>query len=245
MGKRGQVTVEGALVRRYVRMPARKLSAGQARRLIEAREKQRRALEMKKGEATYEEIAQALGYADPSGARKAVRAAIDRIGIEEAKDVVAMDLMRLAEYQKLLTIQLRTKGDLSVIPTLMQVMRERRVLVGWSPETWEEEQRKGKGITNNGVMVIQGSSSSDFVKGMMEAVGIDPNSEEAKKRLALVRSQEKKEQTGEFAISGPNPNQVLMERMASSALNENTGALEGSITLGRELEEKSIEDDTQ
>lgn len=218
MKKKGSLTPKGKLVRRYVRVPARKLSAEMTEKLIKARERQAQALDLKRAGATFEEIAKTLGYSHRSAARQAVLAAIDRIGIEPAIDVVAMDLMRLDEFQKRLTNAMR-QGDLSVIPTLMSVMRERRILVGWTPETWEEEQRKGKGIQNNGVMVIQGGSEN-FIAGMMKAVGIDPNGPEAQKELARVRSMEEKDGVGEFAVTGPTPSQILAQRSADSALNQ-------------------------
>ncbi|MFE9742990.1 hypothetical protein [Streptomyces sp. NPDC006477] len=222
MAKKGSLTPAGRLVKRYVRVPARRLSPAMTEQLIKTRERQAQALELKKAGATYEEIAKALGYTHRSSARQAVKAAIDRIGLEPAKEVVTMDLMRLDEMQKRLTAAMRA-GDISVIGMLMNVMRERRALVGWTPESWAEEQRKGEGVTNNGVMVIQsGGHSEDFIKGLMQAVGVDPSSEEAQKRLAIVRSQEEKAGTGEFALTGPKPNELWAQQMASSALNDKT-----------------------
>lgn len=218
MAKRGGLTPHGKLVRRYVRVPARKLTAEMTEKLIQTRERQAQALDLRRAGATFDEIARVLKYSHRSAARQAVMSAIERIGIEPAVDVVAMDLMRLDEFQKRLTDAMR-KGDLGVIPTLMNVMRERRALVGWSPETWEEEQRKGKGIQNNGVMVIQGGSVP-FIEGMMKAVGLDPKSPEAQRELARVRSEEEKAGTGEFAINGPTPSQILASRSADSALNQ-------------------------
>lgn len=215
MPKKGSMTPAGKLVRRYVRIPARRLSPEMTQKLIATREKHAQALELKKAGATYEEIAKALGYKSASGAEYAVKSAVDRIGIESAVDVVAMDLMRLDEFQKRLTAALRA-GDIGVIPTLMAVMRERRGLVGWTPDSWAEEQRKGQGVTNNGVMVIQGDSSPKFIEGMMLAVGIDPKSPEAQKHLARVRLDEEKAGSGEFAIAAPRIND---EAMANSALN--------------------------
>lgn len=251
MPKKGSLTPAGRLERRYVRVPARRLSPAMTEKLIQARERQAQALELKKAGATYEEIAKALGYTHRSSARAAVKAAIDRIGLEPAKDVVVMDLMRLDEMQKRLTAAMRA-GDLAAIPMLMNVMRERRSLVGWTPDSWAEEQRKGAGVTNNGVMVINGGSE-DFVKGMMEAVGVDPNSPEAQKRLAMIRAQEKENKTGEFAITGPKPNELVMAA-ASSALNENPGitdtikklmAQPGEVVQGEVVRSVATEEDIE
>jgi hypothetical protein len=217
MAKKGSLTPTGRLVKRYVRIPARRLSAEMTDKLIRTRERQAQALDLKKAGATYEEIAKALGYSHRSSARQAVKAAIERIGIEPAKEVVEVDLMRLDEFQKRLTNAMR-QGDLGVIPSLMAVMRERRALLGWTSETWAEEQRKGQGVVNNGVMVINGGQAS-FIEGMMHAIGIDPNSEEAKKHLARVRLEEEKAGNGEFAVPAARKNDAMMQRAAESAMN--------------------------
>lgn len=223
--------------RRFVRLPARSLNPEQLDKQVKYREDTRKALQLRQDGATYREIADAMGWKSASTAQSRVKKALDEIILEPAKELIVVDLIRLDEFQKRLTAQMR-KGDISVIPTLMSVMRERRVLVGWSPETWVEEQRKGEGITNNGVMVIQGSSSPEFIEGMMQAIGIDPKSEEAQKHLARVRKEEEKAGSGEFAIAAPRPNELVMQNMADSALNTNEGnVIQGEIVR---LEEKEV-----
>lgn len=54
---------------------------------IEVNEKYRRALEMRKAGATFQQIADAEGYADRSGAKRAVMAALDKTLREPAEDV--------------------------------------------------------------------------------------------------------------------------------------------------------------
>lgn len=216
---RNRTKLPGKRVRRFVRLPARSLTTEQLRKVVEEKEKTRKALQLRQDGATYREIATAMQWKSASTAQARVKKALEEILLEPAKELIMMDMQRLDEFQKRLTNAMRN-GDISVIPTLMSVMRERRALMGWTPESWSEEQRKGQGIQNNGVMVIQGGSEN-FIAGMMRAVGIDPNGPEAQKELARVRSMEEKEGVGEFAVTGPTPSQILAQRNgADSALNQ-------------------------
>lgn len=62
---------------------------------ISATERQRRALEFRKGGATYDLIARELGYATPSGAAKAVKTALRRTIQEPADEVRQLEIARL------------------------------------------------------------------------------------------------------------------------------------------------------
>lgn len=189
MPGRGTTTIPGRLVRRVVRTPGRQLSPAQTAKAIAAAERRAQALELRKAGATYQEIANALGYANPSGAEKAVKRAIDLLGMEAAKDVVLMDLARLDEFQKRCTAELRNKGDLSQIDRIMRIMQMRHNLLGVTSDSYRDAVAKqaGTSITNNGVMVIQGSEV-DFVKGMMRTVGVDPDAPENVKRLKALEA---------------------------------------------------------
>jgi hypothetical protein len=207
-GKRTKMP--GKLVRRYVRLPARSLTPEQLDKQVKYREDTAKALQLRQDGATYREIATFMGWKSPATAQSRVKKALEEIILEPAKEVIMTDMLRLDEFQKRLTNAMR-QGDLGVIPTLMNVMRERRSLLGWTEETWAEEQRKGQGVTNNGVMVINGGQAS-FIEGMMQAIGIDPNSPEAKKHLDRVRLEEEKAGSGEFAVPAPRVNDVMMQR---------------------------------
>jgi hypothetical protein len=61
---------------------------------ITVAEKQRRALELRKAGATFEMIADSLGYASPTGAAKAVKTAIHNIIKEPAEEVRDMEVAR-------------------------------------------------------------------------------------------------------------------------------------------------------
>jgi transcriptional regulator len=62
---------------------------------INARERQGKALEMRKAGYTYQVIADNLGYYDRAAAEKAVRRALERITEEPAKEVLKLELERL------------------------------------------------------------------------------------------------------------------------------------------------------
>lgn len=232
----GRTKLPGKRVRRYVRLPARSLTPEQLAKQKKYREDTAKALQLRADGATYREIAAAMQWKSASTAQARVKKALEEVLLEPAKEVIMTDLLRLDEFQKRLTAAMRA-GDIGVIPTIMSVMRERRGLLGWTPETWAEEQRKGQGVTNNGVMVINGGQAS-FIEGMMHAIGIDPNSPEAKAHLERVRLEEEKEGKGEFAAQEARPNEVLMQA-ANSALNMNTG---GAVPIENIVEAEIVED---
>lgn len=64
-------------------------------RRIEAVERARKALELRIRGADFEGIAKALGYADRSGAYRAVKAALDRVPAHDAKELRRINLERL------------------------------------------------------------------------------------------------------------------------------------------------------
>lgn len=62
---------------------------------IAVTEKQAKALEMRKGGATFREIAEELGYASPSGSFEAVKSALDKTLHEPAEDLRKLELERI------------------------------------------------------------------------------------------------------------------------------------------------------
>jgi hypothetical protein len=151
----------------------------------ELHERQFKALQLRQSGAQYRDIAGALGYSGPGAAKNAVAAALGRLEIEAAKDVVALDLTRLDEYQMRCTAALRNNGDLGQIDRLMRIMEMRYKLLGVSDETMRQLQADhGIHTTTNiqgGVQVImpRADAEEEFVRKMMLAVGIDPDSKEA------------------------------------------------------------------
>lgn len=107
---------------------ARGESSTSPRRLA-AVERQAEALQLRKQGQSYDEIAEALGYADKTGAYKAVKAALGAIlapAVEELRDVEgqALDVAQEAIWGKVL------KGDLSAINTFLRISERRSRLFG-------------------------------------------------------------------------------------------------------------------
>ncbi len=92
------------------------------------REKQRRALELRKGGATYEQIATALKMpGGKSGARKLVARAIQDIIAEPAADVLALELERL---DALLMAHWEQRGDPRSARIILDLMARRARYLG-------------------------------------------------------------------------------------------------------------------
>lgn len=158
--------------------------------LQEAHQRQQHALELRMTGMTYVKIAEQLGYSNPSSAKHAVDSVINRTEREASAEVVSLDLARLDEYQMRCTHALRNNGDLGQIDRLMRIMEMRYRLLGVSDETIKLMQ-KDHGIggsvttTNNMVMHVHASpeTEEEFIKKMMEATGVNPNSKQAKRLI--------------------------------------------------------------
>lgn len=248
-GVQGSTTVPGALVKRYVRLPSRKLSPKTLARLVAARERQDKALNLRKAGATYPDIAKSLGYKSASGAKAAVESAIDRLGLEAAKDVVTLDLARLDEMQMRLMAAFRN-NDFRVTGQILQIMQMRQNLLGITTDTYREEQAKSANVsvTNNALMVVNGSES-DYVRAMMSAVGMDVNSPDAKKYLALM--EQGNTQTGNSTPAAlpqgggtpPDAQQGAAQNTDSPLPSANSSYIVGEV-ITRSIEEAmAVQDD--
>ncbi len=68
-------------------------------RMLEAREREKQALSMRRAGATYLQIADTLGYGNPSNAHRAVFRALDRVPLENAHQLRMMECLRLDALQ--------------------------------------------------------------------------------------------------------------------------------------------------
>ena len=98
-------------------------------RRLEAVDKQRRALELRKAGVGFERIATELGYQGPSGAYNAVMAALDKTLREPADKVRSMELERLDAVSIRMYQQAR-EGNLGAIDRLLRLMERRARLLG-------------------------------------------------------------------------------------------------------------------
>lgn len=239
--KLGSSRAPEVLVRRWIRVPARRLTPAMQARLIATRERQAQALELRKAGLTYQEIADALKFSNASGASRAVRSAIDRLGLEAAKDVVVMDLARLDEYMKRCTAQLRQHNDLSQIDRLLRIMDKKHQILGITTDTFREEQAKqaNSSVTNNAIMVVQGGQS-DFVKEMMRAVGMNVNSPEAIAYLQSLPAEENSTPALPPGSTEPAPSGKTHDITSDSAAHK--GGYDPKVLVGEILESRTVED---
>lgn len=98
-------------------------------RRIEAVERQRQAVELRKAGASFRQIAEQLGYSSAGGAYKAVMTALRKTLREPADEMRGLELDRL----DMLTFALWSEaqqGNLGAIDRLLRVMERRAKLLG-------------------------------------------------------------------------------------------------------------------
>jgi hypothetical protein len=151
-------------------------------------------MELRIAGLTYQQIADELGYTTPGAAKKAADKAIQRQELDLAKEVVRLDLQRLDDYQQRCTAVLRTKNDLTQIDRLLRIQDQRYRLLGVAPsdiQALREERGMGTQINMGGVQIIQVGHNDEqgFVRSMMQAAGVDIESDEAKEYLSRVETE--------------------------------------------------------
>lgn len=116
-------------------------------RRANAAERQRQALELRKAGAGYQQIADKLGFASPSGAHKAVLSAIRKTLQEPADDVRKLEVERLDKYLLALAPQI-ANGNQGAIDRALRIQERRARLLGLDApakveiKDWREEARK-------------------------------------------------------------------------------------------------------
>ena len=155
------------------------------------------ALELRMAGTSYAQIAKALELPDASVAKRLVDKGTSGVIVDAAKEVITMDLARIDEMQMRSMHALRTNGDLNQIHTVLRLMEWRYKLLGISDETvraLQSEHGVTTNITNNKnqVMVVQAAPETEeqFIAKMMRAVGVDPDSKEAKEYIKQHQSDE-------------------------------------------------------
>lgn len=98
-------------------------------RELEANEKQRQALELRKGGVSYAAIATRLGYRGASGAWHAVRAALRKTLQEPADELRQLELERLDGMLLGIAPQV-SRGNFGAIDRALKIMERRARLLG-------------------------------------------------------------------------------------------------------------------
>lgn len=106
-------------------------------RRIEAIERQKQALDLRKAGATYDAIAKKLEYANGSGAEHAVKAALKATIQDSADDVRRMELERLDALLLQMWTQTQ-KGNLGAVDRVLRIMERRSKLLGLDAPTKQE-----------------------------------------------------------------------------------------------------------
>lgn len=105
---------------------------GEARtspRRLAAAERQRQALLLRRGGASYDQIAQRLGYRDRASAYRAVLAALEQTLREPAEEVRALELERL-DALLLAHWPAATSGNVEATDRVLRIMERRARLLG-------------------------------------------------------------------------------------------------------------------
>lgn len=105
-----------------------------SRRRLAAAQRQRNALELRIGGASFDQIAEQLNYASKSGAYHAVMAALRRVPAPEADTYRSINLERLNRI-RLAIAQAVRRGELLAIDREIKLQQEEAKLLGlYAPE---------------------------------------------------------------------------------------------------------------
>lgn len=116
------------------------ISKGSINQRISATEKQRAALELRKEGHTFESIANELGYANPSGASKAVYAALKKTIQEPADELRKLELERLDVMLRSLWPKV-LQGSPRHVEIALKVMDRRTAYLGLDAPKQVEDHR--------------------------------------------------------------------------------------------------------
>lgn len=101
---------------------------------IKAQERARKALDMRKNGASFSNIANKLGYADESGARKAIEALLKKTTYEAVDEARKLELEKLNMLEMAIA-QMVINGNLSAIDRKLRIMDRRAKLLGLDAPT--------------------------------------------------------------------------------------------------------------
>ncbi len=144
--------------------------AKQTQQRILAREKQRRAMEMRKAGATYQIIADQVGYADQSGARKAVERAMKETLQEPAEELRTMQIERLNHM--LLTLWPGVQaGDTRSIDTSLRIMDKLDRLMGTEAPV---NQQVDVNVNHAGAILVIDNDKAEYIRNLQKMAGYNP-----------------------------------------------------------------------
>lgn len=143
--------------------------------MLNAIERQRQALELRKAGIPYHTIAQQLGYRSPSGAYKAILSALKRTLQEPADEVRKLELTRLDAMLFALWQQVRS-GNQGAIGRALDIEKRRAALLGLDAPvkvapTTPDGSKPYEGLTNDELTrrlraVLGGSVTAEAESGI-------------------------------------------------------------------------------
>lgn len=189
------------------------LSVTKAERTVAIRQKQDSALRLRMSGITLAAIAEQLGYANASGAQKAINAAMERIGREPAAHLLEMELARLDQMQAIAWRTMLQENDTSQINNILRIMDKRHRLTGLEHHAATQinvVNVNGKEVhmANNGVMLIEGDEES-YIQMLAATAGLKPeevallrpnNGEEGRPQITSGDEDVSGKQDSEFGI---------------------------------------------
>lgn len=145
----------------------KRVAKGSSRILVQ--QKRRQALEMRKAGATYQIIADQVGYADAGGARKAVLKAFGEVIQEPVQELKTLQVERLNHMLLVLWPKVQ-QGDTSAMNTALSIMNKIDSLMGTDAATQIEVRN------DTAVLVVEGDKN-DYIAALkkMSGAGIGPD----------------------------------------------------------------------
>jgi len=147
---------------------------------VQAREKEQKALKLRKSGLTYKQIANQIGYADESGARKAVKRVLDRVRdelLEQGAEYLALQRSRL--MQLMMTYWTKAlQGDKQAAQLCVTIISEHARLSGFGTskfvrEAWRQhEQKKQRADAEEKFEELQDPDRADELIESLKQVGL-------------------------------------------------------------------------
>ena len=134
---------------------------------MSSQEKQKRAIALKLAGASYAQIAESIGYADASGAYKAVSRGMKNSLQESAGDLRKIHYGRL-EHMLMLVWPAVNQGDSSAVSSALQVMDRMERLYGLN-----EAQKVDITAGARETIIVADGEKSEYIKALREAIEED------------------------------------------------------------------------
>jgi hypothetical protein len=143
-------------------LATRKQSRAKAKR----RGQMLQALGLRASGATYRQIADALGLANAMTAWRLVQEESASAIRESAREILDLELTRLDRLQMAVWAD-AINGDHQAIDRVLKIMEQRAKLLGLYDRARQQDDPR-----HNGVIVIQGTTTEDYVNGLRAMRGV-------------------------------------------------------------------------